>query len=265
MLKAMAGDSAVIQAKETVMKSPRMIMSAGTLALVLAMLAACGGQPGKPGAVPASSSTRPAATPRPSATATFAPSSSAPASPSPQVVSSRVAYPWHWPNDAAGGGRVTHSYQVPPVPELISISAGHHPAEAGQASFDRMSFTFTDAFPSYRFEFTRQLVSDGSGNVIPLTGPDVLKIVFTQAQAHTADGTGSTIISQPGRPVGYPVMTDFAQAGDFEGVLTYGIGVARSIPHSNPQTAVRAYEVEKVTVNGLHRYVVAIDIAGSPS
>ena len=153
---------------------------------------------------------------------------------------------------------------MPPAPELISISVGHHPAEAGQASFDRMSFTFADAFPAYRFEFARQLVSDGSGMVIPLTGPDILKIAFTQARAHTPDGTRSTIISQPGRPIGYQAIADFAQAGDFEGVLTYGIGVARPIPHSNPQPAVRAYEVETTTANGQHRYVVAIDIAGSP-
>jgi hypothetical protein len=55
-------------------------------------------------------------------------------------------------------------------------------------------------------------------------------------------------------------MTDFAQAGDFEGVLSYGIGVTRSVLHSNPQTLVRAYEVETVTAAGQHRYVVAIDI-----
>ena len=85
--------------------------------------------------------------------------------------------------------------------------------------------------------------------------------MFTQARAHTADGTRSTIIAQPGRPIGYPWMTDFAQAGDFEGVLTYGIGVTRPIPHSNPQTSVRAYEVETVTASGQHLYVVAIDIA----
>jgi hypothetical protein len=39
-------------------------------------------------------------------------------------------------------------------------------------------------------------------------------------------------------------MTDFAQAGDFEGILTYGIGATRPVPHSNPQFPVRAYEVE---------------------
>ena len=72
---------------------------------------------------------------------------------------------------------------------------------------------------------TGRYLIDASGQVVPLRGTDTLKIVFTQAQAHTADGTRSTIISQPGRPIGYPFMTDFAQAGDFEGILTYGIGV----------------------------------------
>jgi hypothetical protein len=55
-------------------------------------------------------------------------------------------------------------------------------------------------------------------------------------------------------------MTDFAQAGDYEGVLSYGIGVTRVILHSNPQRTVRVYEVETVTAAGQHRYVVAIDI-----
>jgi hypothetical protein len=55
-------------------------------------------------------------------------------------------------------------------------------------------------------------------------------------------------------------MAGYAQGGDFEGVLTYGIGITRPVPHSNPQLAVRAYEVETVTAGGQHRYTVAIDI-----
>jgi hypothetical protein len=140
---------------------------------------------------------------------------------------------------------------------------GNHPAAAGQRPFNRMSFTFATAFPSYRFEFAGQLVSDGSGKVIPLRGQGVLRIVFTQAQAHTADGTRSTIISQPARYIGYQRMTDFAQAGDFEGVLTYGIGITSPVPHSNPQFPVRAYELETVTATGQHRYAIAIDIDAS--
>jgi hypothetical protein len=157
-------------------------------------------------------------------------------------------------------GLVTHSYPVPPMPELIQIRVGDHRAEHGQLPYNRMSFTFTRAFPRYHFEWVGQLVSDASGKVVPLAGTDVLKIVFDQARAHSADGTRSTIASEPGRPIGFAAMTDFAQAGDFEGVLSYGIGVTRAVLHSNPQTLVRAYEVETVTAAGQHRYVVAIDI-----
>jgi hypothetical protein len=175
-------------------------------------------------------------------------------------VSSRLAYPWHWPNDPARPGRVTHSYPVPPMPELVQISVGDHHQEHGQPPYYRVSFTFTRAFPSYRFEWASKLVSDASGKAVPLAGTDVLKIVFDHARAHTADGKRSTIVSQPGRPIGYQAMTDYAQAGDYEGVLTYGIGTTRAVRLSNPQTYVRAYEVETVTATGQHRYVVAIDI-----
>lgn len=124
------------------------------------------------------------------------------------------------------------------MPELVQISVGYHPEEHGQLSYSRMSFTFTRAFPSYHFEWVGQLVSDASGKVVPLAGTDVLKVVFDQAQAHSADGTRSTIVSQPGRPIGYPSMTDYARAGDYEGVLTYGIGYTRAVLLSNLQTYV---------------------------
>jgi len=251
------------------MKSVRAFTAGVALAIAVvpATLAACGSQPAPPAAAPSPSSTPsatapagPATTPAP--TRTPGPGITSPA-PSIRVVSSRIAYPWHWPNDPARPGRVTHAYPVPPVPELVQISVGDHPVEHGQLPYNRMSFTFTTAFPSYHFEWASELVSDASGQLVPLHGTDVLKIVFTRAQAHTADGARSTIVSQPGRPIGYPFMTDFAQAGDFEGVLTYGIGVTRPVPHSNPQTMVRACEVEVVTATGQHRYIVAVDIDGS--
>ncbi len=119
---------------------------------------------------------------------------------------------------------------MPPVPELVQISVGHHPEEHGQLPYSRMSFTFTRSFPSYHFDWVTQLVSDASGKVVPLAA------------------------------IGYPSMTDFARAGDYEGVLTYGIGYTRAVLLSNPQTYVRAYEVEVVTAARQHRYVVAIDI-----
>jgi hypothetical protein len=257
-------------AEEAAMKSLRTAVAGVTLAIVVpAALAACGSQPAGPAGRPSPSGTSsatatasPPATPAPSQVPGSGASSPAP---SIRVALSRVAYPWHWPNDVARPGQVAHAYPVPPVSELVQISMGNHPADNGQLPYNRMSFTFTGAFPGYHFEWVRQLVGDASGTVVPLHGTDVLKIVFTKAQAHTADGTRSTIVSQPGRPTGYPSMTDFAQAGDFEGVLTYGIGVTRPVLSSNPQTMVRAYEVEVVTAAGQHRYIVAIDIdAGAP-
>ena len=245
------------------MKSVRTAVAAAALsiAVVPVTLAGCGSQPATPAATPSSTptATAPVSPGAPVPTQTPGPGTTSPA-PSIRVISSRLAYPWHWPNDTARPGRVVHSYPVPPVPDLVQISVGYHPGEHGQLPYSRMSFTFTQAFPGYHFEWVSQLVGDASGKVVPLAGTDVLRVVFDQAQAHSADGTRSTIVSQPGRPIGYPSMTDYARAGDYEGVLTYGIGSTRAVLHSNPQTSVRAYEVEVVTAAGQHRYVVAIDI-----
>ena len=248
------------------MKPARRIVASAALviAVVPVTLAGCGSQPATPAAAPSPSGTpsatapvSPATTPAP--TQTTGPGAASPA-PSTRVVSSRIAYPWHWPNDSARPGRVTHRYRVPPLPELVQISVGHHLEDHGRLPYSRMSFTFTRAFPGYHFEWVSKLGGDASGKVIPLAGTDVPRIVFDQAAAHSADGTRSTIVSEPGRPLGHRSMTDYAQAGDYEGVLTYGIGTTRAVLDSNPQTSVRAYEVEVVTAAGQHRYVVAIDI-----
>jgi hypothetical protein len=180
--------------------------------------------------------------------------------PTGRVVSSRLAYQWHWPNDAARPGSVTHRQQVPSVPALVAIDVGDHPNDPGERAFNRMSFTFDTGFPSYRFEYRDTLYADGSGAPIALAGRGVLVVRFEVAQAHSADGTRSTIGSKPPVDIGYRRMVSYAQAGDFEGVLTYGIGIAWPNPHSNPQIPVRAYEVERITASGQHRYVIAIDV-----
>jgi hypothetical protein len=183
------------------------------------------------------------------------------AAPYSRVVASRLAYPWRWPNDVADPGQVVHTNSPPPVPELIRIAAGSHPSDPDQRPFDRMSFTFTTGFPSYRFEFLDRLTSDPRGEVIPLRGVGVLRVAFADAQAHTSTPPAhATVDSQPARPIGFRRIADYAQSGDFEGVVSYGIGVSWPIPRSNPQLAVRAYETELVTADGQHLYVVAIDL-----
>ncbi|HEU5426614.1 MAG TPA: hypothetical protein VFU74_07070 [Actinocrinis sp.] len=248
---------------------------ASAFVLTLATVSACGSGSGGPttsGSAPSApmtsapaqtSPTGPSATPTPTPSRTTPaprPTTSAPASP--RTVVSRVTYAWHWPNDPAKPGSVTHRQSVPPVPELIRIGAGDHPATHGERAFNRMSFTFTAGFPSYHFEFVDHLVADGSGKTVPLAGDGVLRIVFNTAQAHTASGA-SSVLQQPSRHLGLSRMVDYANAGDFEGYVTYGIGVEQPIEHSNPQFAVRAYEVETVTPSGQHQYTIALDIDAS--
>jgi hypothetical protein len=180
------------------------------------------------------------------------------------VLSSRVAYPWHWPNDAGRPATIQHSYPVPPLPRVLAIGAGDHPAGTGERPCNRMSFTFSSAFPSYHIQFASRLVGDPSGRAIPLAGNGVLTVTFRRAQAHTASGAPS-VVAQPPARLGFSRMVSWAPAGDFEGVVTYGIGIAWPNPHSNPQFAVRAIEVEKVTAGGQHRYIVAIDIDATPA
>jgi hypothetical protein len=243
------------------------IGSAAILAIVFAAVGGCASSSPAPGAAPTSlppASTAPApGSPTPSPSGVPTPRSSSPTPvPSEQVVLSRVAYAWRWPN-ADGEAQVKHTYSVPPVPELVQIGVGDHPRDPGERPFNRISFTFTTAFPSYRFEFTDRLTADASGRNIPLAGSGVLRIVFTQAQAHTADGAHSSIVSEPARHLGLSRMVDYAQAGDFEGVLSYGVGIAQPVPQSNPQFSVRVYEVEKINASGQHLYTVAFDVDAS--
>jgi hypothetical protein len=224
--------------------------------LALAALAGCGNGTSHHGS---------AASPPPAPGSPAAPSPSGSASttaPAARVVSTRVTYPWHWqwPNDMNQPAGIQHTYPVPPMPLLIAISAASHPHGPGGLPYDRMSFTFTTAFPSYQFQFAGALLADPSGRPVPVEGGDVLKVTFREAQAHTAVGRTS-VASQPPAHLGLTRMTGWAPAGDFEGVLTYGIGITRPAGRSNSQLALRATEVGKVTPQGQHLYVVAIDVS----
>lgn len=244
---------------------------AGMLALLLALTACTPSTPPSGGASPpAATSTAPSTTP---ASSTAAPSASAtvpadadetaPPHAGVKVISSRITLDWTWP----GPGRpfkATHENPVPvapppaaPLPALYAIGAGSHPAET--PPFDQMSFRFLGGFPGYDIEFVPELIADGSGLPVPMPGTGaILKVVFHGAQAHTADGTASTITRAPGPAIGYPALTSYAPAGDFEGVVSYGIGVGRPVDPV-PETKVRVWEVETIE-RGQHVYVIAVQL-----
>jgi putative peptidoglycan binding protein len=91
--------------------------------------------------------------------------------------------------------------------------------------FDRLVLDFDGPVPGVLVRYVPRLLQDGSGQVIPLRGRAVVEIVVRPADAHHEDGSSS--VTGP-----LPDLTDFAafrqvaDAGDFEAVLTWGIGVA---------------------------------------
>jgi len=255
------------------MKPTRRTLTRALFLLTLILPASVGcGTNAPPVGSPSAPPTTTIASPAPSATSGPAPAAT-PAQPTPTqpvptpsssapppgwtVVSSRVAYQWRWPGDAV---TVEHAYPVPPVAELVSIGAGNHPNYPGDRPYNRMSFSFTTAYPTYTFEYVNQLIADGSGQPIPLAGRGVLRIVFTPAQAHNPAGTASSIQSQPPAHLGMARMVEYARAGDFEGHLSYGIGISWPNPHGNAEIAVRVYEVTYTNGHGEHRYVIAFDV-----
>lgn len=204
----------------------------------------------------------------PSASATLPPDSDETAAPQngDRVISSTVTHDWASPS-AAAPFTTTHRNPVPlapppaePLPTLYTIGAGQHPSDS--PPYDQLSFRFNGAFPSYDISFVPELLADGSGLPVPMPGTGaIVKVVFRGAQAHTADGKASTIKSSPAPSIGYRALTSYAPAGDFEGVLSYGIGVGR--PGTTvPPTKVRVYEVEKIE-QGRHLYVVAVQLDAS--
>jgi peptidoglycan hydrolase-like protein with peptidoglycan-binding domain len=102
---------------------------------------------------------------------------------------------------------------------LVGVRAGRN------KDFDRLVFDFEGPIPGVRVEYVDQLIEDGTGHPIPLRGRAIVQIVLSPAAAHREDGTPSLTGPLPDL-TGFAAFRQVADAGDFEAVLTWGIGVA---------------------------------------
>ena len=91
--------------------------------------------------------------------------------------------------------------------------------------FDRLVFDFDGPAPGYRIEYVPELFADGSGDRIPLQGRAVVLILLQPAAAHHDDAS-PTFTGLPPDVRDFAAFRQVADAGDFEGQLTWGIGVA---------------------------------------
>ena len=172
----------------------------------------------------------------------------------------RLTYDWGVPSSNVSIPHTVHAPIAPPpalpLPYLVAIYAGDHPE--ADPKYQRISFYFRGTFPEYDFRYVRGLTAEGSGATIPLDGNAFLQVGFSSAQAHDNDGA-STVKVTPKNPIGFQNLKSYASAGDFEGHVTYGLGL-QVAPDSDQVLAIRAGELKKPDGVGGFYYVVHIDV-----
>ena len=129
------------------------------------------------------------------------------------------------------------------APTLVAVRAGRH------ADFDRVVFEFRGGLPTHSVRYVDQLVQDGSGNPVSVAGAANLEVLFRGANAH--DASGAPTVNPRHFSPGLTAVKEVVQVGDFEAVVTYGVGVDRQ----------RSFEVTRLS--GPSRLVVDVSTTGS--
>ena len=112
---------------------------------------------------------------------------------------------------------------APVVPTLTQISAAHQPG------FDRLVFQFSGPVPAqHSARYVSQVSADPSGLPVNVVGSATLLVRFSPAAGHNAQGNVTYGAAQ--RTYALPGLIQVVKAGDFESVLSFGVGVARAAP-----------------------------------
>jgi hypothetical protein len=122
-----------------------------------------------------------------------------------------------------GAGSVTSVPGAEPaVSTIVDIRAAHHPG------FDRFVLEFdTPRAPRAVVAFVPRLVGDFSGQRVPVPGRAVIRVQVQGAQAHREGGEPTVMLDQA---FALPNVMSLRGAGDFEAVVTMGIGLAKRMP-----------------------------------
>jgi len=102
--------------------------------------------------------------------------------------------------------------------EVFGGSAGCH------AGFDRFVLRARSATPGYDVRYVNQIVRDGSGTPVALEGTKRIRVLVRDARGHTTGGTNllpSTLTPHCSN------LRQLKNAGDFEGLVTFGLGLRR--------------------------------------
>jgi hypothetical protein len=102
--------------------------------------------------------------------------------------------------------------------EVFGVATGCH------ATFDRFVIRARFATPGYAVRYVRRIIADGSGEPVPLRGTKRIRVIVRNARGHTQRGTN--LLPAARTPL-CPNLRQVKTAGDFEGVVTFGLGLRR--------------------------------------
>lgn len=106
------------------------------------------------------------------------------------------------------------------TPLLVAVRAAHHPG------FDRLVLQFAGGLPSQRsVSYVPRVTADPSGLPVRLAGNAFLQITLSPATNHTESGKAGYPVTR--QAFALPQIIEVAQAGDFEAVLSFGVGLSK--------------------------------------
>ena len=123
---------------------------------------------------------------------------------------------------AAAQSAAVHA--APKVATLVGVRAAHKPG------LDRVVFEFSGPLPAQRSaHYVSRLIADGSGSQIRVAGDAILGLRFANAVGH--DRNGRSTYGPARKTFALPGVIQVVNAGDFEAVLTFGIGLSKKAPY----------------------------------
>ena len=111
----------------------------------------------------------------------------------------------------------TRSHSPRSAPELLSVEVGERDGH------DRVTFTFQGSAPGWRVRYVPRVAGAG-GRAVPLDGEAFLEVTFEPARAR--DTAGRPTFPEGDLGPGAISVRQVRLAGDFEGQVRFGIGVA---------------------------------------
>jgi len=103
---------------------------------------------------------------------------------------------------------------------LTAVRTGEH------SGFDRVVFQFSGKLPGHTIARVQAVDSDPKGVPVPLAGQSYLRVVFHGTSAICPQPVHQTYTGPAVLTPYFPALLTVSAAGDFEGVLSFGIGLA---------------------------------------